>query len=105
MINNLIELIEYIENLNPYYTVLALSIFGLMLLASLKHKTIIPFLYGIVVSGIMLCYNQYLENQFMGFWNYGYTVIGVLSLVYLILWTIVNIQIIYNAIDTGELTQ
>lgn len=102
-------MIEYLTNLfgdywNYYYLMIMISlIIGIG--ASYIHKTGIPILWTIVLSGILHYGYEYLNPMISGMINFdiiNYTILSIMLLIFSLTWALIYIISHYNLIMYGE---
>lgn len=100
---------EYLTNIvtdywNYYYLMIVISlIIGLM--ASYIHKTGIPILWTIILSGILHFGYEYLNPMINGLYNFdyiNYTVLSIMLMIFAVLWSLIMLLTHYNLIMEGE---
>lgn len=102
------DIVLSIEAILVWYVLLVIGILLITLIASVRHKTPLPFAWGLVIAILILWLRDYLAPVIFGVLNYDWNtnpILFAITGIFGVAWFCYIALTLYNSVQSGELIQ
>lgn len=100
------DIVLNIEAILVWYVLLVIGILLITFYASVRHKTALPFAWGLVIAILILWLREYLAPIIFGVLNYDWNtnpILFAITGIFGVSWFCYIALTLYNSVKTGEL--